>query len=444
MIEMIIKRDGRAVPFQTEKITSAIYRAAVACGGRDKTEADLVTADVLAMLDARQGRGSWPTVEEIQDLVEKALIERGHARTAKAYILYRYEHALKREGKASLTYSEENIPYRKLWEALSWATDHACVTLAQLSHAVDAGKYGDLIAAADEFYERELDAAVEKMLSRRDELRVVIIAGPSSSGKTTTTIKVKEKLAAAGITTVPLTVDNYFYDLDVHPKIGADDHDFETPQALDLALIDRHLQELVRGAAVVVPRYDFKTGMRTGESGSVRLGPDQVLLIDSLHGLFPDMTRGLPEEMKFRLYVETLSQAKGADGRYIRWADIRMLRRVVRDMQFRNYSPRATIRHWRLVRRAELRYIVPELRRAHALVNSYLAYELPIMKARVGEHLAPLIEQFASDPETQDAHERAVRVKSLLDQVPAVSDDRVVPARSLLREFIGGSTYTYK
>ena len=443
MIAMIIKRDGRAVPFLKEKITSAVYRAAVACGGRDTTEAELVTADVCDMLDARQGRGSWPTVEEIQDLVEKALVERGHARTAKAYILYRYEHALKREGKASLTYSEENIPYRKLWEALSWATDHACVTLSQLSREIASGRYTDLIAAADAFYESELDASVEKMLSRRDELKIVIIAGPSSSGKSTTTIRVKEKLAAAGITTVSLTVDNYFYDLDVHPKIGADDYDFETPQALDLALIDQHLQALVGGAGVVVPRYDFKTGRRTGESGTVRLAPDQVLLIDSLHGLFPDMTRSVPEEMKFRLYVETLSQIKAADGRYIRWADIRMLRRIVRDMQFRNYSPRATIRHWHLVRRAELRYIVPELRRAHALVNSFLSYELPIMKGRVEQHLGPLIEQFASDPETQDAHERSVRVKSLLDQVPAVRDENAIPDRSLLREFIGGSAYTY-
>src|SRR5208337_237455 len=172
MIAMIIKRDGRAVPFLREKITSAVYRAAVACGGRDKAEAELVTTDVLAMLEARQNRGSWPTVEEIQDLVEKALIERGHARTAKAYIVYRYEHALKRAGRESLTYSEENIPYRKLWEALSWASDNRCVTLAQLAEQVAMGGLGDLIEAADAFYERETDAAVEKILARRGELRV--------------------------------------------------------------------------------------------------------------------------------------------------------------------------------------------------------------------------------------------------------------------------------
>ena len=443
MIEMIIKRDGSAVPFQREKITSAVYRAAVACGGRDAAESERVTDDVLAMLEARQDRGTWPTVEEVQDLVEKALIERGHARTVKAYIVYRYEHTLKRAGKESLTYSEENIPYRKLWEALSWATEHDCVTLRQLSDLVAAGRYGELIEASDAFYEGELEAAAEKILARRDELKIVIIAGPSSSGKTTSTIRVKEKLAAAGIATVPLTVDNYFFDLDVHPKIGEDDYDFETPQALDLALINEHLSALVEGRTVEVPRYDFRTGRREGIAGSLKLGKNQVLLIDSLHGLFAEMTAGVPEERKFRLYIETLSQVKGRDHRFVRWADIRMLRRIVRDMQFRNYSPRETIRHWHLVRRSELRYIVPELRRAHAIVNSFLPYELPVMKGRVEKHLLPLIAQFADDPDRQDAYERSVRVKAMFDEIPAVTDESVIPTHSLLREFIGGSGYGY-
>jgi uridine kinase len=445
MPEIIVKRDGRAVPFRREKISSAVYRAAVACGGRDLEEAERVTDDVLAMLARRSGTGSWPTVEEVQDLIEKALIERGHARTAKAYIVYRYEHALKRVGRESLTYSAENIPYRKLWEALSWATDHGCVTLEQLTRLVADGRYPALVEAADSFYEKELDEAAGKIVSRRDEVRAVIVAGPSSSGKSTTSLKIRERLSAAGISTVPLTVDNYFFDIDVHPKIGKDDRDFETPQALDLALINEHLSALVAGRSVVVPHYDFKTGRRSGDAETVTLPAGAVLLLDSLHGLFPEMTASLPEEMKFRLYVETLSQLKAADGRYIRWADVRMLRRVVRDMQFRNYSPRSTIVHWPLVRRSELRYIVPELRRAHALVNSFLPYELPIMKSRLQARLPALIDEFkAGSEDTQEAFERALRVQSLFDQLPAVTDENVVPARSLLREFIGGGAYDYR
>jgi uridine kinase len=443
MIEMIIKRDGRAVPFDKENITSAVYRAAVACGGRDKEEAERVTQDVLAMLSARREACTFPTVEEVQDLVEKALIERGHARTAKAYIVYRYEHALKRAGRESLTYSSENIPYRKLWEALSWALDHGCVSLAELSTLTREGRYCDLVEASDAFYERELAYVTQRILDRKDELRVVIIAGPSSSGKTTTTIRIREKLAGAGIATVPLTVDNYFFDLEDHPRIGTDDFDFETPQALDLALIDAHVGALLAGASVEVPLYNFKTGRREGTSGALRLGEKEILLIDSLHGLFPEMTQSVAEEKKFRLYSESLSQIRDREGRYVRWADVRMLRRVVRDFQFRNYSPRETIRHWHLVRRAELRYIVPQLRRAHAIVNSFLPYELPIMKARVGPGLASLIEEFSKDPARQDAHERALRVKTLFDQIPAVEDESLVPPKSLLREFIGGSSLDY-
>jgi uridine kinase len=443
MIERIVKRDGRVVPFDREKITSAVYSAAVACGGRDREEAERVTDAVLAELEVTQRSGMGdPTVEEVQDLVEKALIERGHARTAKAYILYRYEHAMKRAGRESLTYSSENIPYRKLWEALSWATDHDCVTLEDLSRIVQSGGLPDLIKASEKFYENELDQAAEKILGRKDELKIVIIAGPSSSGKTTTTLKMRERLAAAGMATVPLAVDNYFFDLEYHPRVG-DDWDFETPQALDLALIDEHLGALIGGSSVEVPSYNFRNGKREGVSGTLRLGEGEVLLIDSLHGLFPQMTAGVQEKMKFRLYIETLSALKDGERRYIRWSDVRMLRRIVRDMQFRSYSPLQTIRHWHLVRRSELRYIVPELRRAHAVVNSFLPYELPFMKSRVEKHLPSLLAGLGQGPDREDARDRTVRVAELFSQIPAAEDERIVPSRSLLREFIGGSSLAY-
>ena len=399
MPEIVVKRDGRAAAFKREKICSAIYRAAVACGGRDLQEAERVTDDVLRLLQRRQDMRSWPTVEEVQDLVEKALVERGHARTAKAYILYRYEHALKRAGRESLTYSAENIPYRKLWEALSWASDHDCVTPGTTFTPGRARRPGcphqgrGCILRGRGGRRRGEDRHPPRGAAGGH------IAGPSSSGKSTTTLKIGERLAAAGIPSVPLAVDNYFFDRDVHPKIGDDDRDFETPQALDLALINEHVAALAAGRSVLVPRYDFATGRRSGSAGSVSLPAGAVLLIDSLHGLFPDMTVSLPEEMKFRLYVETLSQARTADGRFVRWADVRLLRRVVRDMQFRASTPRSTIRHWPLVRRAELRYIVPELRRAHALVNSYLPYELPFMKARLQPTVSALLEEFRAGGE---------------------------------------------
>jgi uridine kinase len=443
MIKQILKRDGRIVPFNQEKITFAVLQAAISVGGRDRVKAEKVTDEVVRMLEQRQRQDSIPTVEEVQDLVEKALIERGHAKTAKAYIVYRYEHALKRAGRKSLTYSADNIPYEKLWEALSWAVDHGCVHLQQISDGIREGRYQALIRDCEEFYNQELNRAVGKLNERLDSVKMIIIAGPSSSGKTTTTIKVEKQLKPLGYTFVPINVDNFFLDLEEHPKDIRGDYDFETPQALDIPLINRTFRELILGKRVEIPFYNFKTGKREGSSGQLQLGEGEILLVDSLHGLFPDMTEGIPEEQKFPLYIETLSQIKDSNNQFIRWADIRLLRRMVRDMQFRNYSPAQTIRHWHFVRRSELRYIVPRLREAEVIVNSFLTYEIPIMKQRVGELFPQFVRDFKDDPDGADAHDRAMRIHQIFEEVPAWTEEQIVPKDSLLREFIGGSEYRY-
>jgi len=443
MIKQILKRDGRIVPFNREKITFAVLQAAVAVGGRDRVKAEKVTDDVVRMLEQRQRGESIPTVEEVQDLVEKALIERGHAKTAKAYIVYRYEHALKRSGRKSLTYSADNIPYEKLWEALSWAVDHDCVHLDQIAQSIGEGRYGQLISDCEQFYAQELNKAAEKLAERLDTVKMVIIAGPSSSGKTTTTIKVEQQLKPKGYRFVPINVDNFFLDLDDHPKDLRGDYDFETPQALDLPLINQTFSALLEGRRVEVPFYNFKTGKREGTSGQLQLGQGEILLVDSLHGLHPEMTEGIREEQKFRLYIETLSQIKDQNSQFVRWADIRLLRRTVRDMQFRNYSPTQTIRHWHFVRRSELRYIVPRLREAEVIVNSFLPYEISIMKGRVGELFPDYLREFKEDADSADAYDRALRIHRMFEQVPAWTDEQLVPQDSLLREFIGGSVYKY-
>jgi uridine kinase len=443
MIEKIVKRDGRIVPFDKEKIVFAIYRAAVAVGGRDRASAERAADEVVAMLEKGEYKESYPTVEEVQDIVEKCLIERGHARTAKAYILYRYEHSLKRQGRKSLTYSSENIPYKKLWEALSWAVDHACAATADLRQISERGDLHELIKESEAFYQSEISSAFEKIASRLDELRILIIAGPSSSGKTTTTLKIKEKLEAMGFELAPLAVDNYFFDLDEHPRDSRGDYDFETPQAIDLELVNAHLEALLAGKTVRVPFYDFKKGKRTNAGTKLSLGKKGIILVDSLHGLFEEMSAGIDEAKKFKLYIETLSQLKDNAGNYVRWSDVRMLRRMVRDMQFRNYDPRHTLLHWRHVRRSELRYIVAKLTKANAIVNSYLSYELLFMKARLAHSFDEFASQYKDNVDTEDAHQRAVRVRELFQEIPECGNEGLVPPDSLLREFLGGSRYQY-
>jgi uridine kinase len=442
-IEKIVKRDGRVVPFNKDKITFAVLQAAVAVGGRDRTTAERIADKVLLQLQQRHAPGSYPTVEEVQDMVEKELIEEGHAKTAKAFIVYRYEHALKREGKRSLTYSSDNIPYKKLWKALSWAVDKNCYDLAGIRNFVESGRFPELVAASEQFYTSELEEAKTAAAEKLPDIRLMIIAGPSSSGKTTTTIKISEVLRAKGRSIVPLNVDNYFFDLETHPKNISGDYDYETPQALDLELLNEHLKNLIDGKKVRLPFYNFKTGKRESGGKEIELKKNDILLMDCLHGLYEPMTAAVPEEKKFKVYIETLAQVKDDSGRFIRWSDIRMLRRMVRDMQFRNYSPRQTLLHWNLVRRSELRYIIARINASDVIVNSFMPCELPIFNYRLGGFFSEIIPELEGTVEYEDALGRALRTKALLDAVPLYNGEKEIPADSLLREFIGGSVYSY-
>jgi uridine kinase len=385
-------------------------------------------------------------VEEIQDIVEKVLIENGHARVAKAYILYREERAKQRREKAGRGYRESgNIPWRKIYEVLRWSVDHNFYTLEQLNARIAAGEFADIVGESDRCYEEDIYTAAQLIEDRRQDVRLAIIAGPSSSGKTTTTIKLGQRLSGMGLRLVAFHVDNYFFDLEMHPKDEFGDYDFETPQALDLALINEHLQRLIAGREVRVPFYDFKTGKRHLDATPMQIGPGDILLIDSLHGLYPAMTEDLPPESKFKLYIETLLQTKGPDGRMIRWTDLRLMRRMVRDASFRAYDPQRTLEHWHYVRTSEMRNIIPYANDTDYIVNGAVPYELPAMRRRLLESFGQWVQEYEDDPLRIDALERAERVYELLAAVHPIDaqDEEAIPATSHLREFIGGSAYEY-
>jgi uridine kinase len=442
-VKQVVKRNGAVVPFNQERITNAIYRAAVAVGGRDRSTAEALSDDVVDILEHNCTGDKVPTVEEIQDIVEKVLIENGHARTAKAYILYRQERAMRRErrkqGKSQR--DPQNIPFRKLWEVLNWSVDHNVHNVYRLNERIAKGEFAEIVRESDIAYEMDVDDAAAKILQRRDEVRVVIIAGPSSSGKTTTTAKLEERLERQGLSLVALNVDNYFFDLEVHPQDEYGDYDFETPQALDLALINDHLQGLIAGEEVRIPYYDFKQGKRRPDATPMKVGKDQIILIDSLHGLYEGMTAAIPDEQKFKLYIETLMQMKGPDNQYIRFTDLRLMRRMVRDARERAYDPRQTLEHWHYVRSSELRHIIPYVHTADYVVNSATPYELPLMRTRLFAHFAEWVQTYRDDPNRMDAYLRAERVHRLLQATMPVEDDSAVPATSHIREFIGGSAY---
>jgi uridine kinase len=316
-----------------------------------------------------------------------------------------------------------------------------------LNERIARGEFPDLVRESDAAYEQDVENAAELVKARRGQVKIVIIAGPSSSGKTTTTTKLGLRLEHIGLRLVALNVDNYFFDLALHPKDEYGDYDFETPQALDLDLINEHLAKLIAGQEIQMPRYDFKTGLRlpTTSATPMRLKENEIILIDSLHGLYPDMMRAIPDERKFKLYIETLIQMKGRDGQYVRWTDLRLMRRMLRDAAHRSYDPQRTLEHWHYVRASEKRHIIPYINTTDYIVNGALPYELPVFRPRLMDQFAQWATQYDDDPQREDAMIRARRVYALLQTVTPVTGDaeRAIPPTSHLREFIGGSCYTY-
>lgn len=443
-IEKIIKRDGTVVPYDRDRITTAIFNAAASVGGSDRELAEYLAKIVEKQLEDMYGEGCSPSVEEIQDVVEDVLIKKGHANTSRAFIIYRHERARMREARAVHVEASDNIPYKKIYEVLRWNMDHRCETVEGINRIIANGAYPQLVADCNERYYAEVARGADEIIARLPEVRIVIIAGPSSSGKTTTLIKMTEKLRQAGITElVGINIDHYFFDLEMHPKDEFGDYDYETPEALDLELINRHLVQLLNGETIRTPDYDFKSGKRTLDVHEMTLKENQVLLIDSLHGLYDAMTHGVPAEKKFRLYIETLGQVQSMEGIFMRWADNRLMRRMIRDSWHRNLKPLQTLTHWHYVRRSELRNIIPFIGDVDYVVNSALPYELPILKNRLFKYFPEAMDTYQDDPKRQDAYIRAKRVYEFLAPMTEMADDSSIPEDALLREFIGGSTYKY-
>ena len=442
-IRRIVKRDGNLVDYDRDRITTAIFKAASSVGGSDRALAGKLATDVEHALMESFVPGHYPSVEEIQDLVEATLIKQGHVKTARAFIIYRHERAQARSMRAHHFESTDNIPYKKIYEVLRWNMDRQCETVNGLNKIISDGQFPELVKECDQRYSDEVGAGAQLIIDRLPDVRIVIVAGPSSSGKTTTTIKVGEALQAHGLELTAINIDHYFFDLEMHPKDEFGDYDYETPQALDLPLINDHLVRLLKGETIKTPHYDFKTGKRTLNVHELSLKSNQILLIDSLHGLFDDMTRSIEPKRKFRLYIETLGQLRTEDGTFMRWADNRLLRRMIRDSWHRNLQPMQTLTHWHYVRRSELRHIIPFIGTADYLVNSALPYEMPIHRHNLFRFFPEAIQLFKDDAKRQDAYMRAKRVYELFKDMNEVADTSCVPKRSLLREFIGGSEYQY-
>jgi uridine kinase len=443
-ISLVTKRSGAIVPFKQERIVNAIYRAVVATGGRDKEKAGELAEQVVQILEDKFDGKTIPHIEDVQDAVEKVLIENGHAKVAKEYILYREEAANRRDEEGRINSKlNENIPWAKVWRNLDWAVEHKLNTVELLNERIASGEFAQIVHESEELYEDDVELAARIIIERLEDLKMVMISGPSSSGKTSTTVKLEQKLMKKGFKFKALNVDHYFFDLDLHPKDEFGDYDFETPQALDLSLINEHLIKLNNEEEVLIPFYDFKTGTRKLDVTPMKLEKDELLLIDSLHGLFPDFSKDISNDVKFKLYLEPLLQMKGPDDKYIRWTDLRLVRRMLRDSAHRAYKPTQTLEHWHYVRTSEMRNIIPHSNTADFIISSAMPYELSLYSHILADEFTEWEMDYKDNPLKADAYERAARLNLLLKSVTPVADNSPVPHDSVLREFIGDSSIVH-
>jgi uridine kinase len=473
-IVKVQKRNRALVKFDQARIHRAILQAAESVGGfgmdflpginesifnsagSDDAIASFLSDAVVLCLnsDPHHHIANFPpTIETIQDEVLHALRSYGFQHTADAYACYRWGRHWLREGAMTPDkFVGNGFSREQFRQGLAVNRNRHCATVAELNELVRSGKAKSLVDESLADYEASLDQAAEKILARlnaRETLRLLWVSGPSSSGKTTTTVKLTERLEKHGLRFLMLNLDDYFWSLVEHPTDWINDRNYETPEAMDIQLLNGHLLALLEGQTVEKPVYSFKEGRRSATK-AIKLEKDQLLLLDCLHGLYPPITEGISAAAQFRLYIETrnvLLEGDGSSGHRTRFTDVRLLRRMLRDARHRNHSPLLTLLHWHYVRSGELFDIIPLSGLADHSINGGMPFDLPVLKPFFSgpDSLLPKPEELVPYPGFLDARIRYNRIRSLLDSVEPLPRKQVegydmIPGDALVREFIGGST----
>lgn len=322
-------------------------------------------------------------------------------------------------------------------ETKNWYKILGVENVGDLNEKVAAKRViSDLIKISEGLHEKKIAQIADHICKQKSVLRMILIAGPSSSGKTTFAKRLGIQLMVNGLTPVALSLDDYFVEREQTPRDGSGDFDFETIEALDLRLVNDHFKRLLAGEQVELPRFDFTTGHRKKETHPMQLKPGQVLIIEGIHGLNDRLTAEIPARAKFKIFISALTQLRINNLTRISTSDTRLLRRTIRDFRYRGYSAADTIRRWPSVRRGEDRNIFPFQNNADAMFNSALVYELAALKPYALaclETVAPKDREFIV----------AQRMINFLNLFRSISTEEIPPT-SILREFIGGSSFSYK
>ena len=329
----------------------------------------------------------------------------------------------------------------KMFKAFTEYTDFNHIigikNVGELNSATLRGKTSDLINVAEALHEKKIGRISDEITSRYKEggARIVLIAGPSSSGKTTTTKRLAIQLMTNLLVPKLISLDDYFVNRENTPLDEDSEYDYESLYALDLEQFNKDLNALIAGEEVELPYYNFETGQREYRGNRIKLGENTILLIEGIHGLNPELTAHIEEKMKYKLYVSALTTISIDDHNWIPTTDNRLLRRIIRDSKYRGVSAESTIKRWPSVRRGEEKWIFPYQENADAMFNSSLLFELGVIK-EYGEEVLKHV------PRNIPEYGEAYRLRCFLNYFTPISD-QMIPSTSLLREFLGGSSFHY-
>lgn len=307
-------------------------------------------------------------------------------------------------------------------------------TVGDFNQAIDAGHATDIINISEALQEKKI-AQIAEDIANRQGVKLVLLAGPSSSGKTTSCKRLSIQLAVNGLKPLQISLDDYFVDRDRTPKDDNGEYDFESIYALNLDLLNEQFNALFRGEEVELPKYDFPSGKSVKSGKKLKMEPNNVLVVEGIHALNPELTAHIPQEQIYRVYASALTTILLDNHNYIPTTDNRLLRRIIRDYKYRGVSAQETIHRWPSVRAGENKWIFPYQENADAMFNTAMLYELSVLKMQA----EPLLQQV---PENCEEHAEAYRLLKFLKYFKGIPYNNLPPT-SLLREFLGGSSFHY-
>ena len=315
-----------------------------------------------------------------------------------------------------------------------WQSILGIRTIGDFNQAIDANHATDIINISEALQEKKIAKIAEKIASRKG-VKLVLLAGPSSSGKTTSCKRLSIQLAVNGLKPLQISLDDYFVDREKTPKDASGEYDYESIYALDLDLINEQFNALFRGEEVELPKYDFQSGKSKKSGNRLKMNDNNVLVVEGIHALNPELTAHIPQEQIFRVYASALTTILLDNHNYIPTTDNRLLRRIIRDYKYRGVSAQETIHRWPSVRAGENKWIFPFQENADAMLNTAMLYELAVIKMQA----EPLLQQV---PENCEEYAEAYRLLKFLKYFKGIPYNNLPPT-SLLREFLGGSSFHY-